>query len=721
MAGSDRQSDNRNRGAGGAWLTGTGMRGLARSLAQRLEFAFVPDQLLPDGSLDARAVQRRYRRMVALMAIGSTAIFAPSMLVAGVPQGSWVPFTAAVAATASVIAASLLVVPARSLASLVASGVTGVAVFALDHLIGGYYHQTPLLYAVLVAGFTIIQGFGAAVVMVVAGALLLPFTSPPSGGAAPSESAFAFLYLFGVTAIVWTYTRLQGRAEVVIRGSQAEYRHLIERIPAIAYRAEVGPSGRFLYASPRVAGLLGVSAEELVRSQTLWWSLIHPDDLDRVLADDMHDASPSKSLTAIEYRVVARDGSVRWVHDEATFVPAEAGAPAHWSGFLLDVTAHKELEDQLRHAQRMEAVGQLAGGIAHDFNNLLTAIQGYGALLQERLPAGSAEREDLDEMLRAAGRAGTLVGQLLAFSRRQVLQPRVFDAAEVVDGLTPMLMRLLGTHVALATHRDDEPAGVAVDRGQLEQVIVNLAVNARDAMPAGGSLTIETSCSPAAGETSAGLVLGWVRITVADTGLGMDAATRARIFEPFFTTKDVGKGTGMGLATVHGIVEQSGGRIACTSAPGAGTTFTIELPRVGIIDLDGDGRSDAPIRGGTERILLVEDEPAVLAVTGRVLAGLGYEVCSVGSAAEALGLLAADELPVDLLLTDVQMPGMQGPELIRRARTLRPGVAAMLMSGFPGDDYANSSVDPSIVPLLHKPFDLPTLARTTREALDLRR
>ena len=393
-----------------------------------------------------------------------------------------------------------------------------------------------------------------------------------------------------------------------------------------------------------------------------------------------------------------------------------------------DTTAERELEAQLRQAQRLEAVGQLAGGVAHDFNNLLTAIRGYGELIRDALPDGTPTQADVAELLRAAERASILTRQLLAFSRRQVLAPEVLDPAGVIDGLAPMLRHLLGEHIELVTSSAGEARRVRADPGQLEQVIVNLAVNARDAMLDGGRLDIRTESmwldaghvpdAGAPGESQ-------VRITVTDTGSGMDEATLSRVFEPFFSTKAQGKGTGMGLATVYGIVRQSGGSIDASSIPGSGSTFTIDLPAV----TDTDGPAGGEARPGEEgvarheadaaaRILLVEDEPAVRDVVARMLRRLGYRVEVTPGGAEALAWLARPEAEADLLLTDVRMPGMQGPELARRARGLRPGIRVLLMSAFSADVEDAASSGDVAATILDKPFDTLTLGAAVRAALE---
>jgi len=349
-------------------------------------------------------------------------------------------------------------------------------------------------------------------------------------------------------------------------------------------------------------------------------------------------------------------------------------------------------------------------------------IKGYGELVRADLAQEARASEDLDEMLKAADRAADLTRQLLAFSRKQVLQPRVIRPAMVIEEIAPMLRRLLGEHIELVTPNTARDASVMVDQSQFEQVIVNLAVNARDAMPDGGRLEIRTDVVRREvnlvdeGEGTA--PSHSLRITVVDTGQGMDPGTQARIFEPFFTTKDVGKGTGMGLATVYGIVRQSGGHIACRSEPGCGATFEMDFPLVDPGSPDLTPVVETPPSIGRETILIVEDDSAVRNFARRVLEGLGYAVFEASSGPEALAVWEAVETRLDLLVTDVRMPQMQGPDLARRLRAVRADLAVLLMSGFPGDQQVAVSGTTVGIPMLPKPFDAGALARAVRSALD---
>jgi PAS domain S-box-containing protein len=380
-------------------------------------------------------------------------------------------------------------------------------------------------------------------------------------------------------------------------------------------------------------------------------------------------------------------------------------------------------EEQLAQAQKLEAVGRLAGGIAHDFNNLLTVIKGYAELINSKLDQGSPALGDVMEIKRTAQRAADLTSQLLAFSRKQVLQPTVIKATDVVRGMQEMLLRIIGEDISLSAVLPPDTGNVRADRGRMEQVIMNLAANARDAMPQGGRLTIETgnvTLSEAEARERPELAPGdYVLLTVQDTGVGIDRETLPRIFEPFFTTKAAGKGTGLGLATVYGVVTQSGGAIACESEPGAGTTFRIWLPRV-LEEVAGGERPEkvtgAP--GGSETILLVEDEETMRRFARSVLEASGYVVIEAASGEEALAALSRGGGAASLLLSDVVMPGMSGPQLGRAVARIRPGVRILYMSGYAEESLAGHGMLEPGIDLLQKPFDASTLLARVRAAID---
>ncbi|HWS15862.1 MAG TPA: PAS domain S-box protein [Candidatus Methylomirabilis sp.] len=420
-----------------------------------------------------------------------------------------------------------------------------------------------------------------------------------------------------------------------------------------------------------------------------------------------------------------KDGTL--YEEDAVISPVRdpSGQVVNYVGVKRDVTDVRRMEEQLRQSQKMEAVGRLAGGVAHDFNNLLTAISGYSDLLLHRLPAYSTLRRDVEEIRRAGDRAAGLTRQLLAFSRRQVLQPKVLDLNTVVTTMEQMLRRLIGEDIELSTDLSPSLGPVKADPGQIEQVIVNLAVNARDAMPGGGRITIGTvdvDLSPSYASAQPGVRPGpHVLLSVSDTGRGMSDEAQAHLFEPFFTTKERGKGTGLGLATVYGIVQQSGGHIRVTSTAGSGTTFLIYLPRIAFREDDVPG-TDRPFlphpSPGTETVLLAEDEEVVRRLTREILTENGYRVLDAGNGREALLISEAHRGEIHLLLTDVVMPKLGGRELAERIRPLRPGLRILYMSGYTDDAILRHGVLEAEVPFLQKPFTPEGLARKVREVLD---
>jgi signal transduction histidine kinase/ActR/RegA family two-component response regulator len=424
-----------------------------------------------------------------------------------------------------------------------------------------------------------------------------------------------------------------------------------------------------------------------------------------------------------EYRFRRSDGSYATVLDRG-YLLRDGGRAVRLVGSMIDLTARKELEAQFRQAQKMEAVGRLAGGVAHDFNNLLMVITIHAELARAELDAKHPAAADLEEIGRATTRAAALTRQLLAFSRKQILTPHVLDLNAVVAGLEPMLHRLIGEDIAVVTRLAPELGLVLADPGQLEQVLVNLAVNARDAMPHGGTLTIATTNTELGervrGYPAAVVPGSYVTLTVTDTGCGMSPEVQGRIFEPFYTTKPIGEGSGLGLSTVYGIVQQSGGHIGVESAPGRGTTFRLYLPRIA-------QEAETPRPGaaaiterlrGTETVLLVEDEEAVRRLARRVLERQGYTVLEARNGRDAVALVATHERPIDLVLTDMVMPEMSARALVEELAAARPTLRVLYMSGYTDDEILRRGLLGPDTSLLSKPFTADALAEAVRAALE---
>jgi len=532
----------------------------------------------------------------------------------------------------------------------------------------------------------------------------------------PLESAEGIL----VTAAIRDISERR-QAQEELRRTAKLLELIYESVSDVTYLLAVEPSGVYRFESVNRAFLTatGMAREQVVGRL-----------IEEVLPESSHALVRGYYRRAIEERQ-----RIDWEEvavypagtkvGEVSVVPVfdATGRCTHLSGVVHDVTDQRHLEGQLRQAQRLEAVGQLAGGIAHDFNNILTAIRGYAELARRGLEQDDGRRVDIDEVIANADRAAALVHQLLAFSRQQVLAPQVLEPARIVAGIAPLLRRLLGEHIELVTREAPDTGRIEVDPSQLEQVIVNLAVNARDAMPDGGKLTIELGNVELDAEYAADHVEvtpgPFVVLAVSDTGSGMDAATRERIFEPFFTTKEVGQGTGMGLATVYGIVKQSGGSIAVYSEPAIGTTFRIYFPRVAAKPATLAAPIAArPSARDNETILLVEDEPAVRAFGRRALESQGYTVLEAASGAAALTLAASHEGPIALLVTDVVMPGLQGHQLAERLTAARPELRVLYVSGFTENSVIHHGVPEHDVAFLAKPFSADGLCSAVQRVLD---
>jgi len=523
-----------------------------------------------------------------------------------------------------------------------------------------------------------------------------------------------------VGAVVVNFRDVSERrtAEAALRESEERYRTLVEGVRDIIFA--LSPEGTIASLNPAFETITGWRREQWVGQP--FERLVHPEDLPlalellgRVVRGELRPAS--------QFRVRTAKGDYRVGEFSAT-PQLHEGRLVGILGIGRDVTERVQLEQQLRQAQKMEAVGRLAGGIAHDFNNILTAITGYADLLLEDLAATDPRRQDADEIHKAADRAAGLTRQLLAFSRQQVLQPTVLEVNKLVADLEKMLRRLLGEDVELSTRLAPTTGRVKADPGQLEQVIMNLAVNARDAMPNGGKLTLETGNvnldEAYAADHYPARAGPFVMLAVSDTGIGMSEETQAHMFEPFFTTKEKGKGTGLGLATVYGIIKQSGGFIWVYSEVGHGTTFKLYLPRVEELAERASAPAQAPARPvrGTETVLVVEDEAPVRNVARQVLERHGYTVLEAPSAEAALDLATRYTGTIHLLLTDVVMPGLNGRELASRLADLRPDARVIFMSGYTDDAVTRHGVLEPGSAYVQKPFTPDAIARRVREVLD---
>jgi len=479
------------------------------------------------------------------------------------------------------------------------------------------------------------------------------------------------------------------------------------------------PEARLEYVNPAFERMSGYDREEVLGRNP---SLLKSGEHESSFYERMWAALMRGEIWSGTFINRRKDEKLYEVEASISPVRDESGILRHYVGVQRDMTREREMERQLLQAQKMEAVGQLAGGVAHDFNNLLTVIEGHCDILLHDLAPDQPGRAEVGEIQQAAQRASELTRQLLAFSRRQTLRPRVFDLPDRVENLGAILRRLIGEDIELVFSTQESELRVDADPNQIEQVLVNLAVNARDAMPGGGKLRLETSLlrvGPGAIHADVKVPAGdYVKLEVTDTGCGMDEATRQRAFEPFFTTKGSGRGTGLGLSTAYGIVKQSGGFIFVTSAPGAGARFEILLPRSPEAVHSVPDPPPAPAESrGDERVLVVEDEPSVCSLAKTVLKTAGYSVVTADNPEEALRL-APGAGPFDLLVSDMIMPGMSGTEMAERLREGAPGLKVLFMSGYPGGSIGGGSAVTRDTPFLAKPFTPDQLLAKVREVLD---
>ena len=506
------------------------------------------------------------------------------------------------------------------------------------------------------------------------------------------------------------------KAEEELRSSEGRLRSLMENIPD-GVLLLVG--GKIIYTNQALATMLGYESAEYQGQSLL--KLLHPEDNERAThwMDRILGGAPGSPE---EYRGYSKDGSI--VPMEVSCRLIEYGGEPALLSVLRDLTERKRMEEQLSHAQRMETVGRLAGGVADDFNNLLTAIMGYSQMSLREAPLDSPISSHLQEVKKASERAANLTNQLLAFSRHQVIEPKVIDLNDLVINTDRMLRRLIGEDVELVTLPATDLEPIKADPGQIEQVLMNLAVNARDAMPAGGKLTVETANVTLDaeyvrqhGDASLGR---HVMLVVSDTGVGISEEDQDHIFEPFFTTKEVGKGTGLGLATCYDIVQQSGGHIEVCSEPGRGTSFKVYLPVTGEAGEAQPKKIDSSMSPrGKETVLLAEDEPLVRTMVATVLRDRGYQVLEAANGEEALRVVQKhDGKGIQLLLTDVVMPQMSGLELAEKPHATHPNLKVIFTSGYLGDSGSELDILPTGTEFLPKPYMPETLAVKVREVLD---
>ena len=517
------------------------------------------------------------------------------------------------------------------------------------------------------------------------------------------------------------------RMEEALRSSEEYFRSVIENALDVIFILDA--NGTFRYTSPSIKEVMGYSPEELIGKDSFRY--IDPQDLAKVLVVFEEGVQKPGTATKLEFRIRHRDGSLRNIEAIARnllHVPSVKGIVVNARDITKRKRAEEEmivLQEQFRQSQKMEAIGRLAGGIAHDFNNLLTVIKGYSQLSLLELKEEGPLKGNIEEIKKASEKVGDLTRQLLTFSRSQVLEVKVLDLNAILRNLEKMLRRVIGEDIELVIFLADDLRRIKTDPGQIEQVIMNLAVNARDAMPSGGKLIIETTnveLDELYAHTHIELIPGrYVMLSVSDTGVGMTPEVKERVFEPFFTTKEKEKGTGLGLSTVYGIVKQSGGNIWVYSEPGYGTTFKIYLPRVDEPQNEEEIMEEKlgeALPRGNETILVVEDNEEVRKVAGRILRMQGYRVLEASNGGNVFSICEQHEGPIHLMITDVVMPEMSGPELAKRLISLYPEMKVLYMSGYVKNFISHQGILGKGANYIQKPFTIIELARKVREVFD---
>ncbi len=591
----------------------------------------------------------------------------------------------------------------------------------LVHLSGGYieFHFHFFVMVPLMALYQDWVPFLTAIAYVVVHhgivGVLAPgdvYNHPAAWNAPWTWAAIHGVFVLGASVVSCVTWRLNEIAAAEAAASARRFHDLVQNLDAVVWEADADMR-RFTFVSRQAERMFGFPVARWLEEPGLWPGVVHAEDRDQTI-DAYRTFAAAGTHHQLDYRLVAADGRAVQVSNMVHVLRDELGVALKVRGVMVDITAQRSLEAQLHQSQKMEAIGRLAGGVAHDFNNLLSVIIGRTQMLREERPE---LRRELSLIETTSERAAALTRQLLAFGRKQARHPRVLELGAVLAGLEPMLRRVIREDIELLVVSSPDGAYVEADPVQIEQVVLNLVVNARDAMPAGGRLTIEVSeavLDGAPGRSAGGAAARSIALAVSDTGVGMDASTLAHIFEPFFTTKQPGQGTGLGLATVYGIVTQSGGEIRVESTPGRGTRFTVHLPRVERpAEPPQEAGAVGPVTGGTGTILLVEDETEVRALVRDVLVRTGYRVIAAASGQEGLRVAEASETPIDLLLTDVVMPGMSGPVLAERLVAARPGLKVLFMSGYSEEALLRDGVSV----LLPKPVTPAALTTKVREVL----